>query len=173
MTARPRITQAAINLAAQEGVGALTLDSVADKAGVSKGGLLYHFASKEALLAGLVEECLERWTADLTRRAQGDLEPGAAARAYIAAVADPVHDPTRELALLAATALDATTAALWRRAVDQWQAADDDRILDLLLVRLAADGLWLARALDLYGLDEERVENLRRRLTELASGAGT
>ena len=32
-----------------------TMDATARAAGVSKGGLLYHFASKDALEAGLIE----------------------------------------------------------------------------------------------------------------------
>ena len=37
----------------------LVLDAVAADAGISKGGLLYHFASKNALVAGLCERLLE------------------------------------------------------------------------------------------------------------------
>jgi len=40
----------------------LTLDAVAREAGVSKGGLLYHFPSKEALLSAMVESFCGRLT---------------------------------------------------------------------------------------------------------------
>jgi len=53
--ARTRLLDAAEAIAARDGVGALTLDAVAAAARISKGGLLHHFRSKEALLAGLVE----------------------------------------------------------------------------------------------------------------------
>lgn len=39
--------------------GQLTLDAVAAKAGVSKGGLLHHFKSKEALLTAMIERLAE------------------------------------------------------------------------------------------------------------------
>lgn len=174
MTARSRITQAAIEVAARDGLESLTLETVARTANVSKGGLLYHFATKEALLAGLVRECLDRWTQLISDRSRRDPVPlGAEARAYVGVAASIDQDPTRELALLTATALDPATAGLWREAIEEWTAADtsedDDLSLDLLVARLAADGLWLARALDLYRLDDERIGRVADRLTRLAT----
>lgn len=49
-----RILDAAETIVRANGVGGLTLDAAAREAGVSKGGLLYHFGSKEALLTGLL-----------------------------------------------------------------------------------------------------------------------
>jgi AcrR family transcriptional regulator len=51
--ARTRILDAAAAIVMAKGVAGLTLDAAARDAGVSKGGLLYHFASKEALLTGM------------------------------------------------------------------------------------------------------------------------
>lgn len=51
---RTRVLDAAESIVQARGVPALTLDAAAREAGVSKGGLLYHFASKEALLEGLM-----------------------------------------------------------------------------------------------------------------------
>ncbi|MBF4633405.1 TetR/AcrR family transcriptional regulator [Agreia pratensis] len=42
-------------LLGENGERAATLDAVAAAAGVSKGGLLYHFGSKEALIEGVLE----------------------------------------------------------------------------------------------------------------------
>ena len=52
--ARTRILDAAETIVRARGVPGLTLEAAAREAGVSKGGLLYHFASKEALLAALL-----------------------------------------------------------------------------------------------------------------------
>ena len=46
------ILDAAQRVAGREGAGNLTLDKVACECGLSKGGLLYNFPNKEALLAG-------------------------------------------------------------------------------------------------------------------------
>jgi AcrR family transcriptional regulator len=53
--ARERILDAAEKLVVRDGAGHLTLDAVAQTAGVSKGGLLYHFRTKDALLAGMID----------------------------------------------------------------------------------------------------------------------
>ncbi|MEF2979345.1 TetR/AcrR family transcriptional regulator [Subtercola sp. YIM 133946] len=54
-TARDRVLDAFENILISQGERSATLDAVAAEAGVSKGGLLYHFGSKEALVDGLVE----------------------------------------------------------------------------------------------------------------------
>jgi AcrR family transcriptional regulator len=170
--ARDRVIDAAIALAARDGVPSLTLDAVAAEAGVSKGGLLYHFASKEALLAGLVEAALARWDDDIEEAVAADPElAGREARAYVQACCYAAADPSRERALLAAAALDPRSNDAWRAAVDRW-AAPDGPDLDLLIARLAADGLWLAQSLGLYGLDEARTAAVQDRLTELTRAAG-
>jgi AcrR family transcriptional regulator len=54
-SARDRILVAYEDLLIESGERGATLDAVAARAGVSKGGLLYHFGSKDALTAGLIE----------------------------------------------------------------------------------------------------------------------
>src|ERR1700754_728481 len=65
--ARDRILDAFEELLGEQSERAATLDAVAARAGVSKGGRLYHFASKDAMvdgglprLSGHVEDDLER-----------------------------------------------------------------------------------------------------------------
>ncbi|MCG6122840.1 MAG: TetR/AcrR family transcriptional regulator [Microvirga sp.] len=60
---RGRILAAAQDLAREVGPGNLSLDAVAARAGVSKGGLLYHFPSKSSLMTGLVEDFVARFDA--------------------------------------------------------------------------------------------------------------
>src|SRR5687768_15624169 len=48
--ARERILEAAERVVGDVGAARMTLEGVAQAAGVSKGGLLYHFPTKEALL---------------------------------------------------------------------------------------------------------------------------
>ncbi|ACB62343.1 MULTISPECIES: TetR/AcrR family transcriptional regulator [Exiguobacterium] len=53
---RRRITDATVQVMLTQGFPQLTLEEVAKQANVSKGGLLYHFSSKEELLMGVIEE---------------------------------------------------------------------------------------------------------------------
>lgn len=54
-SARDRILVAYEDLLIEAGERGATLDAVAARAGVSKGGLLYHFGSKDALTEGFLE----------------------------------------------------------------------------------------------------------------------
>ena len=53
---RESILEAAANLVHEHGASSLTLDATCARAGMSKGGLLYHFRSKEDLLLALMED---------------------------------------------------------------------------------------------------------------------
>src|SRR5215216_5514144 len=52
---RAELLDAAIAVIRRDGAQRLTLDAVAAEAGVSKGGVLYHFGSKRALIDGLLD----------------------------------------------------------------------------------------------------------------------
>ncbi|HEX2186239.1 MAG TPA: TetR/AcrR family transcriptional regulator, partial [Chloroflexota bacterium] len=86
---RQAILQGAARVIREAGVGHLTLEAVAQEAGVSKGGLLYHFPSKDALISGMLAQLMEDFTADIARELAR--EPGAAPgrwlRAYVRASA--------------------------------------------------------------------------------------
>jgi AcrR family transcriptional regulator len=53
---RQAILAAAIGVFAQHGFAAATTDAIARAAGMSKGGLYWHFKSKDAILAALLEQ---------------------------------------------------------------------------------------------------------------------
>src|SRR6476646_3591238 len=57
---RDRLLDAVEQLLLERGAQQVTLEAVAAAAGVSKGGLLYHFKSKDALFAGMVRRLGER-----------------------------------------------------------------------------------------------------------------
>lgn len=61
---RDRVLDAYETLLIEQGPGGATLDAVAAVAEVSKGGLLYHFSSKEALVSGLLARLRERSARD-------------------------------------------------------------------------------------------------------------
>ena len=149
-SARDRVLDAYETLLIESGPGAATLDAVAAAAQVSKGGLLYHFASKDALASGLLARLAERSAADaeairtaadgatayyLSTSAPGGGIPGGLTRTYLAAlrVADHARDPAAVRDALAAVDADAL-AALGARLGDPALA---------WLVQLIGDGLYL------------------------------
>ncbi len=68
--ARERLLDAAERIAREIGPGSLSLDAVAQQAGVSKGGLLYHFPSKAKLLEAMVERFLASFDSALEEHAR-------------------------------------------------------------------------------------------------------
>ncbi|WP_157961335.1 TetR/AcrR family transcriptional regulator [Microvirga flavescens] len=63
-SSREKILDAAAELVSEVGSGRLTLDAVAERAGLSKGGLLYNFPSKEALLQGMIQRMVDEVSAE-------------------------------------------------------------------------------------------------------------
>jgi AcrR family transcriptional regulator len=59
-SSREAILDAAEHVAGEVGANHMTLDAVAGRAGISKGGLLYNFPSKDALLKGMIERFVRR-----------------------------------------------------------------------------------------------------------------
>ena len=60
---RETLFRAALRVALEQGFGHVTLALVAERAGVSKGGLLYHFPTKRKL----IEAMLSHYSRDATR----------------------------------------------------------------------------------------------------------
>ena len=69
-----RILDAAEGLVCTRGIAGFTLDGVAQAAGVSKGGLLYHFRSKDSLISGMQRRMASRM-AETLREAKAGSEP--------------------------------------------------------------------------------------------------
>ncbi|GAC1443860.1 MAG: TetR/AcrR family transcriptional regulator [Vulcanimicrobiaceae bacterium] len=147
---------AAADIVAVDGAGKLTLDAVAERIGLSKGGILHHFATKDSLIAAMIEDVTAQFEGDLYRHMQGESGPGSFARAFLRACLDPEGVLTRQLrvsaGILAAVAINNQLLAPLRRRYDVWRARLEDDGIDPAiaeLVRSAADGLWLGNVLEL------------------------
>ena len=154
-----RILDAAERIVLRDGVGHLTLEASATEAGLSKGGVLYHYPSRDALVAAMVTRIIQEFEDDIARylpepgSPEAEL-PGVYARAYVRATLAPAAPGQERLgaALLAAAAAEPELLIPLQEAADGWQARLVDDGLDAALatvVRLACDGLWLC---DLFGL---------------------
>jgi AcrR family transcriptional regulator len=125
-----------------------SLDDIARHAGVSKGGLIYHFASKEELLLELARNLLARFRAEVDKRLDpADQAPGRFTRAYIRALLAPAADEValrREIALISQLNTLPAVASLVAADTAQLNAeleADGLPQDVLTLVTAAADGV--------------------------------
>ena len=169
---RERILDATGRILVREGGDAVTIAAVAREAGVSKGGLFYHFSSKELLIAGLIERYMASF--DELIATAGD-EPGAATRAYLRS-AERAGGVAAEsvIAMLAAAVVDPRALVTLRERYRQWQDRLDDDGLPRQVaatVRFAVDGMWLADTLDLAPARatarKQIIGNLRAMLAEV------
>ncbi|MGF7123817.1 TetR/AcrR family transcriptional regulator [Rhodococcus sp. TAF43] len=166
---RDRILDALERLLHDVGVAHVTLEAVATAAGVSKGGLLYHFPSKEALLASMVRRLGDRSDQQLADAVAGGRTvseiylqyPGADSademalyRSMLAAMrsADGQHDEVQQ------------AVADVMRSWDDGLLAEIDDPVQAEIVRLVGDGIYLAA---LLGLPEPDPELHRRVVNRL------
>lgn len=174
---RKSLLRAAATLVAERGYSALTLDAVGAATGVSKGGVLYHFPSKEALVAALLEELTAGFDTDQAAAHAADpVAPGAWTRAYVTASSNPQQDEPAQMAavaLLAAVGYDPLLLGPLQAHYAHWvtRLADDGLPgVDAHVVRLAADGLWAADLFKLAPPGPALRARIHRRLVELATG---
>jgi AcrR family transcriptional regulator len=178
-TRRDDLLAAAERIVRRDGVGRLTLDAVAVEAGTSKGGLLYHFASREALITAMVERHVDAFSASLEADMAHDPEPrGRWTRAYLHTTAplDGPSDGATATGLLAAMASNPALADPLREQYAAWreQVADDGLPeADAMIVALAADGLWMADLLGFAAPTGERRARIFARLLAMASAPGS
>jgi AcrR family transcriptional regulator len=170
---RAAILDAAELVLFEHGTQSLTLSAVAERAGVSKGGLLYHFPNKEALIKGLVDRVIEEFDGLITRYDTGG--PGSYSRAYVEATFEVLtgHEATRSRRRwvgITAAAADPELIAPLREAMARWHHRDpgeDPDPIAGMVVRLAAEGLWEVVVHDPEIFDAEQYTALRERLLSL------
>ena len=160
---RARLLDAAVAVVRRDGAQALTLDAVATQAGVSKGGLLYHFKSKRELLDAMVDRWLTEWNDDIDER------DGFVAGYVHACDAGSAGRGERdaEFGLLAALIAEPEVLEVVRERYRGWQQRVESEgadPVDATIARLAGDGLWLA---DLLGFAPPRGELRERVLARL------
>ncbi|CAK7018764.1 TetR/AcrR family transcriptional regulator [Saezia sanguinis] len=146
---RAQLLEASAHMILAQGVAGLTLDAVAQMAGVSKGGLLHHFASKQALLDALYNELLEQMDAQISNAMKKDpLTFGSFSRAYIT-VNTTASSQKKQARLIEVMMLESLSQEKMRQRWDTWleqrlhKSGPEERSVRLMLARYAADGLWL------------------------------
>ncbi|MCT2019996.1 TetR/AcrR family transcriptional regulator [Kocuria marina] len=150
------IVEAAMRVAEEQGLSAVTIDAVAEQAGITKGGLLYHFPSRTALLSGVYEQLAADWEKEMVSAA-GKPASEATRAERLAAYVRVARSMTRaELVFMADGAAHRDLFAPCAEVAARWttplpQPGVDDRYpreeLRMLTARMAADGLWSYEAL--------------------------
>lgn len=175
---RDRILEAAERVVGDVGAARMTLDGVAHAAGVSKGGLLYHFPSKEALLGALAKRYVEGMAdcIDQAKSGTGETE-GRDLKACIVGILE--QQPRAKMlgmgaALFAAAANDLTLLEVIRERIAQHTRQLETSNLDFAraaIVILAIDGLMMRESLRISSYTDEQRERVVKELLKIADEA--
>jgi AcrR family transcriptional regulator len=173
---RDALLDAAEAVVARQGVANLTLDAVAAEAGMSKGGLLHHFRTKDRLIEALVTRAAENWRACWMGSYENAAEgPGRMTRGVLKHCLSDAKSWTEQLRRTSS----AVFAALAQNPslIEPMRAVYSDlhrRIADDGLPRgvgeavvTAIDGLWLYWVLGLVPVDQDLMNRLRAALEDM------
>jgi AcrR family transcriptional regulator len=126
---RRRIVDAAATLMAERGFAGTSIAAVSQRSGLPSGSIYWHFESKEALLAAVMEEGARRWFDALPRVDDLPTDPAQRTAALFEAVDASLESHPEFLRLLLLIALE-------RRDVDPTSLAVIQRVRELALERI-------------------------------------
>ena len=88
---RQKILDGAMQVAIRDGILAITLDAVTREAGISKGGRIHHFRTKDDLISAMLEHFRAQTLRTMEERIAADENPkGGSFRAMVGMVLQPV-----------------------------------------------------------------------------------
>ncbi|EAA0320729.1 TPA: TetR family transcriptional regulator [Listeria monocytogenes] len=157
---KKNILIAASEIVKEEGVVKLTLEAVAQRAGVSKGGLLYHFPSKEALIKGMVEDWINNYFECINTLVNNDDDNaiGKWNRAYLKSTFSDLENNNLNSALMAAMFINPDLLDEFRQRYDILHTkliTDGIDPVKITITRLSIDGLWFSEIFGMAPLNEE------------------
>ncbi len=172
-TTRDRILDALEGILIDEGLSAVTLESVAAAAGVSKGGLLYHFPSKAAMMTGLIRRLADR--AEEEFRETEESGEGVVRTFLRTSLPSSKHEAELYWSIIAALrskeSMTDEARDLVRYFFEEWARLLHEELDDPVLaetVRLVGDGLYLSSIAGLAQPDPELLRQVMDRLTAQA-----
>lgn len=169
---RGALLDAAERVALREGAGQLTMDAVAAEAGVSKGGVLYAFPSKDALIDAMFTRVFAAFDAiaDAVVAGSGD-SPESRVRGHVLASRDADKLATeRSIALI----VNFIRSPQYRTGATKYYRGILDRLdttgpagRKARLALLACEGALMLRGFELYPLSEADWRAIHADIVEL------
>lgn len=177
---RARLLEAATRIVVEQGVDAFTLDAVAHAAGVSKGGLLHHFASKETLILELIVHVLATFEAEMEQAldpTEPEGTPGRWTRAFVR-LSFTADERARDLGVAFTLMMQRTpelVASVSGSFTRIWEALDHDGLdpIQSSLIRAAADGVYYNEIVGNPALPEPLRTQLFDRLLDMSRASSS
>lgn len=175
-SSRAAILDAAVRVAERRGISGITLEAVAEESSLTKGGLMYHFATKDALLVGIQEHLAAAWELELETAAGKPASAATPRERLVAYVRVAAKSATRaELTMQAESANVPTLYAPWAGVLGRWRPpfdadSDDPRLRAAQIAVLAADGLWSVEPLGVVRLTAKERARLVAHILSILDG---
>ncbi|MFE0171283.1 TetR/AcrR family transcriptional regulator [Streptomyces sp. NPDC059002] len=103
---RGQLIECTIDLISTKGFPATSLAAIAERAGLSKAAVLYHFSSKDNLTRATLSYVLERFTSYVEEKVAAAPDPHAAVVAYVRAMVGYQRDNRRHVRVITEMLLD-------------------------------------------------------------------
>ncbi len=164
-----QILVAAMELVSAHGIQALTIDGLGKATGATKGGIQYHFASKDQLVDDLLTWILEQFTLEVENVAQKQKEPHRWLRAYVRCLTrDTAPEDRVVLAILSDLPVGSPRMGIYK----DWLQSIRQRCIEhgvdkdlSLIIQLAAESLWMDR---IYGtMTNRQASRIAKKLFEM------
>ncbi|MER5324121.1 TetR/AcrR family transcriptional regulator [Streptosporangium roseum] len=171
---RTKILDAAVRIAERDGVGKLTLEATAEEAGLTRGGMMYHFRDRDALSLAVQEHVAAGWEAKLVAAAGKSADEATAAERVAAYISVATTSSTHaEVELVHAAGHEPVLREPLDRVRRRWSPSPDEAAADPESMRhfiacLAADGLWSYDSPGSRSLPSGLRATLAKRIIELA-----
>lgn len=169
------IIEKSLEIIESEGAAKLSFEHLVAKTGMSKGGILYHFPSKDALLEGIVIYTRDVYLANYHRFLASEPRPGRALEACLRNLSDDSY-PSSGIVYTALQAVLAEKPALLGlykaiyTHIRQDILADGGNVAAQWAVLATIDGMWMGEIMGFYEYtDEERMMILKQIAETIAS----
>lgn len=171
-SSRTEILDAALRVVDAVGGADITYESVAREAGLTKAGLMYHFASKDALMTGVIEHVVDQWQTELCEVLAVPFEESTLAQRVEAFVtfAGAGGVTQGEFVVFTEAVRRPQLSAPWLDWLRTWFGfGENTDATPLLLAWLAANGLWIAESTGILTVTPAQRTELLGRMAGLAT----
>lgn len=168
---RDQLLDAASAIVSKHGVQQLTIDAVALAANVTKAGLIYHFKTRDDLLAALVERMIKEYDV-LARPQENQASDGLTIKSALSQMSRETFEMPPEKRQLLSNLLAAVSShpqliapvqGLYARSYD-WLVQSGEQADQALLLAAALDGIALLELLNLHQFTPQQRDAMRAAL---------
>lgn len=149
MTKKEEILRNVAKIIHEEGIQKLTMDYVAHKSDITKGGVLYHFKSKGQLILKMNEMVIKQYEKSIQHFQKQLTGAYQFTRAYAYATLDMLNNPDDVLlpAVFISSQENEKSKQLWMQVSKEWDEQfqkDEGNVYKMIELRMICDGVWFS-----------------------------